>query len=140
MNSMPRSSQNNVAQYRKVDVVSGVETASPHKLIQMLLDGALAKVHAARGLMQQHEVAAKGEQIGWAIAIIGSLRGSLDLQAGGSIATNLDALYDYLLRRLLAANLDNDLNALDEVIRLLSEIRAGWNGIRPDQGDVSPAP
>ncbi len=131
MNSMPRSPQNNVAQYRKVGVVSGVETASPHKLIQMLLDGALAKIHAARGLMQRNEIAAKGEQIGWALSIVEGLKGSIDLQQGGELAVNLNALYDYILRRLLIANLDNSLSALDEVSGLLNEIRAGWNGIAP---------
>lgn len=124
------------AQYRKVDVQSNIETASPHKLIQMLLDGALGKIQLARSLMEQRQVAAKGEQIAWALSIIEGLKGALDLEAGGEIAANLDALYDYMMRRLVLANLDNDPAILDEVTRLLGEVRAGWNGICTDQGEL----
>lgn len=134
---MPRGALTGATQYRKVDVHSNIETASPHKLIQMLLDGALSKIQLARSLMQQRQTAAKGEQIAWALSIIEGLKGALDLAAGGEIAANLDALYDYTMRRLVVANLDNDVTILDEVTRLLSEIRAGWNGICLEQTDAS---
>lgn len=131
---MPYSALAGAAQYRKVGVQSNVETATPHKLIEMLLDGALSKLHLARGLMEQKQTAAKGEQISWALAIIDGLKSALDLTAGGEVAANLDALYDYLMRRLVVANLDNDVAVLDEVARLLNEIRLGWNGIRQQSG------
>lgn len=131
---MPYSALAGAAQYRKVGVQSNVETATPHKLIEMLLDGALSKLHLARGLMEQKQTAAKGEQISWALAIIDGLKAALDLTAGGEVAANLDALYDYLMRRLVVANLDNDVAVLDEVARLLNEIRLGWNGIRQQSG------
>ena len=131
---MPYSALAGAAQYRKVGVQSNVETATPHKLIEMLLDGALSKLHLARGLMEQKQIAAKGEQISWALAIIDGLKAALDLTAGGEVAANLDALYDYLMRRLVVANLDNDVAVLDEVARLLNEIRLGWNGIRQQPG------
>lgn len=133
---MPHSALAGAAQYRKVGVQSNVETATPHKLIEMLLDGALSKLHLARGLMEQKQIAAKGEQISWALAIIDGLKAALDLTAGGEVAANLDALYDYLMRRLVVANLDNDVAVLDEVARLLNEIRLGWNGIRQQPGQV----
>lgn len=131
MNAMPRSASIGAAQYRKVGVQSNIETASPHKLIQMLLDGALGKIQLARALMEQRQIAGKGEQIAWALSILEGLKGALDLDAGGEIAANLDALYDYMMRRLVLANLDNDVTILDEVARLLSEVRMGWNGICP---------
>ena len=134
MNPMPRSALAGAAQYRKVGVQSNVETATPHKLIEMLMDGALSKLHLARGLMEQKQIAAKGEQISWALAIIDGLKAALDLTAGGEVAANLDALYNYLMRRLVVANLDNDVAVLDEVARLLNEIRLGWNGIRQQPG------
>jgi flagellar protein FliS len=124
--------QNGIFEYRKVGVQSGVESASPHKLIQMLIDGAIEKVQLARGYMERHEIAKKCETVSWAMAIIDGLRSSLDLSAGGDIAANLDALYDYMLRRLLDGNLDNDPAALDEVGKLLNELREGWNGIGRD--------
>jgi flagellar protein FliS len=132
MNSMPRTMQNGIFEYRKVGVQSGVESASPHKLIQMLLDGAIEKVQLARGYMERHEIAKKCETVSWAMAIIDGLRSSLNMKDGGAIAENLDALYDYMLRRLLDANLDNDPAALDEVVKLLNELREGWNGIGKD--------
>ncbi len=132
MNSMPRNIQNGIFEYRKVGVQSGVETASPHKLIQMLLDGAIEKVQLARGYMERHEIAKKCETVSWAMAIIDGLRSSLNMADGGAIAENLDALYDYMLRRLLDANLDNDPAALDEVVKLLSDLREGWHGIVKD--------
>ena len=124
--------QNGIFEYRKVGVQSGVESASPHKLIQMLLDGAIEKVQLARGYMERHEIAKKCETVSWAMAIIDGLRSSLTMKDGGAIAENLDALYDYMLRRLLDANLDNDPAALDEVVKLLNELREGWNGIGKD--------
>jgi flagellar protein FliS len=135
MNAMPRSATLGAAQYRKVGVQSNIETASPHKLIQMLMDGALGKIQLARALMEQRQIAAKGEQISWALQIIEGLKAALDLDAGGQIAANLDALYDYMMRRLVVANLENDVTALDEVARLLNELRAGWNGLSPDAAE-----
>ncbi|HMM77646.1 MAG TPA: flagellar export chaperone FliS [Gammaproteobacteria bacterium] len=121
--------QNGIFEYRKVGVQTGVENASPHKLIQMLLDGAIEKVQLARGYMERREIAQKGQTVSWAMAIIDGLRSSLDMSRGGEVAENLDGLYDYMLRRLAEANLRNDLAMLDEVVKLLNEIREGWNGI-----------
>lgn len=129
MKPMPRTMQNGIFEYRKVGVQTGVENASPHKLIQMLLDGAIEKVQLARGYMERREIAQKGQTVSWAMAIIDGLRSSLDMGRGGEVAENLDALYDYMLHRLAEANLRNDLAMLDEVVKLLNEIREGWNGI-----------
>lgn len=122
-------------EYNRIDVQTAVHGASPHRLIQMLLDGALARIAAAQGHMERGEIAQKGDNIGWSISIINSLRDSLNLQAGGEIAANLSSLYEYMERRLLHANLRNDQTALQEVQKLLSELRAGWAGIR-DQADA----
>jgi flagellar protein FliS len=117
------------AQYTRVNTESGVENASPHKLIQMLIDGALARLNVARGMMQQRQLAAKGENISRAISIIGGLQASLNMEAGGEIAENLFALYDYMTRRLFEANKNNDIEAVEEVIGLMKQIKEGWDGI-----------
>jgi len=129
MNATPRSAQNRISQYRQVGVQTGVEAASPHKLIKLLIEGAIEKVQLARGHLERSEIQRKCEMVSWAMQIIDGLRGSLDMNAGGDIAANLDALYDYMLRRLLEGNLRNDVAALDEVVKLLNELRAGWNSI-----------
>lgn len=114
--------------YRQVGVQSALD-ATPHRLIQMLMEAAIEKTVAAKFLMEQSNIAEKGRHISWAISIVGGLRDSLDLESGGEIAANLDALYDYMSRRLLQANLDNDVVALDEVAHLLRTVKSGWDGI-----------
>ena len=129
MNATPRSAQNRISQSRQVGVQTGVEAASPHKLIKLLIEGAIEKVQLARGYLERQDVQRKCETVSWAMQIIDGLRGSLDMKAGGDIAANLDALYDYMLRRLLEANLRNDGAGLDEVTKLLNDLRAGWDCI-----------
>jgi flagellar protein FliS len=113
--------------YAQVGVETGVAAADPHKLILMLFDGTLAAIANARLALTRNEIAAKGAAISKAIAIIdGGLKASLDVRAGGDLAERLSALYDYMLQRLLVANLRNDPAVLDEVTRLLNELRGAW--------------
>lgn len=112
----------------KFGVVSEVEGATPHRLIQMLYEGGLQKIAIAKGAIQRKDVVVKGENIGKAINIVGGLRASLDLSQG-EIATNLDNLYDYIERRLLEANLKSDAAILDEVSGLLREVKTAWDAI-----------
>lgn len=116
-------------QYTKVDVHTGIEEASPHRLIQMLMDGALTRIAQAKGHMKANSIAQKGEDISMAISIIGGLRDSLDHDKGGSLADNLDSLYEYMTFRLMESNLNNDVSILDEVHGLLAEIKSAWDEI-----------
>ncbi len=118
-----------VQQYNKIGISSGVESASPHRLIQMLMIGALGKINTAKGHMERGEVSAKGGNISWAISIIDGLRASLDLDTGGEVAQNLDDLYDYMTRRLARANVENDADILDEVASLLRSIKTSWDEV-----------
>lgn len=118
-----------VQSYANVKVHSSVETASPHRLIQMLFEGALERIAQAKGAMVQNQIARKGELIGKAIAIVGGLQGSLNDKEGGSLAANLDELYDYIIRRLTRANFENNTDYLDECGRLLGEIKTAWDAI-----------
>ncbi|GAA6130721.1 flagellar export chaperone FliS [Halopseudomonas sabulinigri] len=117
-------------QYQTVNVNAQVSEADPHRLIQMLMEGGLQRIAQAKGAMQHGNLALKGEQIGKAVAIIGGLRESLDHQQGGEVAGNLERLYAFMQQRLSEANLRNDVALLDEVIDLLREVKAGWDGIR----------
>lgn len=116
-------------QYQQVSVHSGIMDASPHRLVQMLMEGMLEKVALAKGNMANNNIASKGENISKAIAIIGGLQSSLNIEAGGEIAENLDNLYDYMSNRLVVANLHNDEAILDEVVSLMVEIKIGWDSI-----------
>jgi flagellar protein FliS len=116
--------------YANVGLETGIASASPHKLIVMLYDGALVALLSAKTNLAANNIAAKGTAISKAITIIDNgLRASLDKDAGGDIAANLDALYDYMSRRLLHANLKNDVPAIDEVHRLLADLREAWVAI-----------
>jgi flagellar protein FliS len=118
-------------QYQQVSVHSGIMDASPHRLVQILMEGALEKIALAKGSMANNKIANKGENISKAIAIIGGLQSSLNYDSGGDISENLSNLYDYMSNRLVVANLRNDESILDEVASLIVEIKMGWDGI-PD--------
>jgi flagellar protein FliS len=118
--------------YNQVAVHTGVNDASPHRLIQMLLEAALEKIAKAKGFMANKKIQQKGENISLAISIIDVLRASLDMQAGGEISKNLEALYDYMVRRLTEANLKNDLALLDEITNLILPIKQAWDAIPED--------
>lgn len=121
-----------ISAYQKVGLDAAIEVADPHRLILLLFAGAQAAIGNARTAMYQKQTSAKGEAISKAIDIIANgLKVSLDLEKGGEIAGRLDALYDYLVVRLLRANLDNDLGALEEVSGLLEEIHSAWRSISP---------
>ncbi len=118
-----------INQYSQVGTSSGVESASPHRLIQLLMEGALDKLAAAKGFVERGDIAEKGRFIFWAISIIGGLRGSLDMDKGGEISQNLYSLYDYMERRLVEANRNDDIAMIDEVIELLREVKVGWDDV-----------
>lgn len=116
-------------QYQQVGVKVQVNEADPHRLIQMLMQGGLDRIAQARGAMEREAYAEKGVLIGKAINILGGLRDVLDKEAGGELATNLERLYEYMTMRLFEASRHNDVSKLDEVAKLLGEIKSGWDGI-----------
>lgn len=119
-----------IKQYAQVNVSSGVEGASPHRLIQMLMEGALQRIAQARGAIEREDIALRGQAIGKAIDIIGQgLQASLDKSVDSELTENLDALYTYMVDQLFAANKDNDVTRLNEVSRLLREIKEAWDAI-----------
>ncbi|EAW30096.1 flagellar protein FliS [marine gamma proteobacterium HTCC2143] len=121
-----------LAQYQQVNTHCGVEGASPHRLIQMLMEGVLQRLAEAKGAMQRNVIADKGEAIGKAITILSGLDDSLNKDIGGEMAANLDDLYGYMQRRLLEANLHNDEGIIDEVVGLMKTIKSGWDTIAPE--------
>lgn len=118
--------------YGRGALESELDYASPHRIIQMLMDGALSKIAIAKGCVVREDMAGKIRHLTWAVDIISGLRASLDKQQGGDIAGNLDALYDYMCQKLHEANMNNDVKLLDEVTGLLAEIKAGWDAIPPE--------
>ncbi|MBD7953099.1 flagellar export chaperone FliS [Stenotrophomonas sp. Sa5BUN4] len=123
-------------QYRKVGVSTSVVDADPHKLVALLLAGACERIRTAEAALQRSDQARKGKAIGEACSIVGHLDGSLDHEAGGEIAANLSALYEFVIVRLTEANLHNDPAALKDALSLMMEIDSAWNAIPGDQRQI----
>ena len=126
----------NLAAYQSAAAHGGVAASDPHGLIVMLMDGALERIAMARGAMQRNDVTEKARLLNRTVSIVAELRGSLDLSAGGQIAANLSELYDYMNRRLMLALANNQIEPLDEVSKLLTDIRGAWVAI-PQQARAS---
>ncbi|SOE63113.1 flagellar biosynthetic protein FliS [Burkholderia sp. OK233] len=127
--------------YARVGVETGVMGASPHRLIVMLYQGARQAIAQARMHVQQGNVSARGEAIGKAIQIVESgLQLSLNVEVGGEIAERLDALYSYMSRRLLEANIKQSEAMLVEVDGLLATLEEAWIGIAPEIARMAAQP
>lgn len=125
--------------YAKVGLESSAVIADPHKLISMLYQGALLSIANAKNGILRKNIPAKGAAISKTIAIIGEgLHASLDKSVGGELVYNLASLYDYMVMRLVDANVKNDMAALDEVSHLLSELKEAWDSIRPNTVQAAP--
>ncbi len=121
--------QHAVSSYNGVKNHSGVESASPHQLIEMLMDGFQERIVQARGAMQYKNAELKGSRINSAIAIINGLRENLDKDSGGEIAENLDALYIYVQNILAKAHRENNVDLLDEASSLIENVQSAWKKI-----------
>ncbi|MDB2331055.1 flagellar export chaperone FliS [Alteromonas sp. A079] len=112
--------------YKKGNLKQDIASADPHRLTLMLMQGALDRIAYAKGAMERKDLVSKSDFISKSSAIIMHLRDTLDIEAGGDVAENMFALYNYMIERLSDAHINNDLNILDEVSSLLSPIRDAW--------------
>lgn len=119
--------------YHHTEMKSEVEHASPHKLIDLLLQGAKKHISSAKVCMEQNVINKKGEHISKAISIIGGLLTSINKDKGGDLALRLENLYKYVELILLKANVENDLKLLDEAFYHLDQIHEGWKQIEPKE-------
>jgi len=126
--------KSSLAAYRAVAAHGGVAAADPHQLIVLLMDGALDRIGAARGAMEHGESQSSNRFIHRAVEIVQELSASLNMQAGGELAANLAALYDYSSRQLVRANIENRPELLEEVGKLLRQIRSAWIQIPAQPG------
>ena len=119
--------------YQKVNSHAQVSEASPHRLVQMLMEGGLDRMAQAKGALSRGDIAQKGLMLGKAIEIISGLRDGLEPEKAEDPASvqQLDALYDYMSNRLVEANQVNDADMIDEVARLLITVKSGWDAIAP---------
>lgn len=99
---------------------------SKEELLLMLYEGALKFLRFARVAITKQDIAARGENLSKVLAILTELDCALDYDLGGEMSTNLSSLYHYMITRVTQANIKNNLQALDEVVHLLSELQEGF--------------
>jgi flagellar secretion chaperone FliS len=121
-----------IRKYRNANAESVVD-ASPHQLISIILKHILSSIAIATGAISRKEIENKGKAISKAIALIGELQDSLDMEKGGEISQNLFDLYEYIIRCLIQANLENNVDKLEEVRGLIATIKEGWDAIPVDK-------
>jgi flagellar protein FliS len=134
----PYSAHSKVAAYRSVNAHGIVASADPHALVLTLFDAIIGRLLTARSCLEQNEIARKAPLLHSSVVLLSELRGSLDLQKGGALAQNLSDLYDYMARRVVYANLNNDKAAISEVLTLIGEIREAWAAIGPEVRGAEP--
>ncbi|MFT3664517.1 flagellar export chaperone FliS [Piscinibacter sp.] len=128
----PRARQSLAGAYQQIGLETATANATPHKLIELLFEGFAGAVARARGALIERQIEAKGRAIGHAARIVEEgLKAGLNLKDGGRVAADLDALYAYIGARLTYANLHNDIEALDECVRLMEPVRSAWAEIGP---------
>lgn len=108
--------------YRQTEV----QSRTPLELVVMLYDGGLAFVHQARAAVERHDIPARREASTKALAIISQLQSTLNMEAGGDVARQLDELYTWITGRILKATADNDAAPLEEAARVLAMLRESW--------------
>ena len=117
--------------YQRINVETSMHTIDQHQLVTLLLEGLLQAVATARGALARGDVPTKCSSITKAVRILEEgLMTSLDQEAGGDIAANLEAVYDYSVRRLIQANARNDDAMLQEVYRLIEPISQAWKEMK----------
>jgi len=123
-----------LSEYRKAEV----NTSDRVKVISLLYDGAINFIKVARKRIELGDLAGKGLYIGKASSVVGELLSSLNMEEGGEIAKNLSRLYDFVMDRLINANMKNDQKALDEAEKVLDVLRSAWKDLGKNNTVVIP--
>ncbi|WJG10566.1 flagellar export chaperone FliS [Aliiglaciecola sp. LCG003] len=118
--------------YKKGSLKQDVANADPHKITLMLMQGALDRMAYGKGCIERKDYEGKSEHLSRVSSILMNLRDTLDMSIESEVSQNLYDLYDYMIQRITDANIQNDLNIMDEVINLLLPIKTAWANIPED--------
>jgi len=121
-----------VEQYRQVGMATAVSQASPHQLVVLLYDGAIAALLQARHALESGDTATRHSTISKAMRIIDEgLKASVESAADPALADNLRSLYEHMVGRLFLANRQASDEPLAQVLGLLRDLRSAWAEIAP---------
>lgn len=123
--------KNKMQQYQAVGVQTSIMDADPHRLVQLLFQGASDNMSAAKGFIEHADPEQRNRCLNKSIQILGGLRSFLDQDKGGEITEKLDQLYEYIEQRLFQANVNNDAEGVEECMALLKQVSSAWTEIRP---------
>ncbi|GAB3477225.1 flagellar export chaperone FliS [Marinomonas epiphytica] len=115
--------------YQKDSIKSDLASADPHRVIQLLMQGALEKLALGKGCIDRSDWEGKADALTRAIEIINALRDALDRDANPELVDNLESLYDYMVSRINEASATKDTEILDQVIGLILQIKSAWDQI-----------
>jgi flagellar secretion chaperone FliS len=114
---------------------SNIETAGKLDLVIMCYEKAILCLEQTKEHIIKKEFEKKAEKFQKALDIISELQCSLNMEKGGQIAKNLDALYSYITKRLILGDVQKDLAVFDESIHILSELLESWKAIKSTETD-----
>jgi flagellar protein FliS len=120
--------------YHAVNLGAKTAQASPVQLVLILMDGLLEELARAKAHVAAKRFELKAKSLDKCVDILNGLSSALDMEAGGEVVENLSRLYDYCARRLYQAGYQLDPAIIDEVAKLLSTIRQGWQGVLDNHG------
>ncbi|MFT4925427.1 MAG: flagellar protein FliS [Phenylobacterium sp.] len=123
--------------YQKESIKSRLAGANPYTIIQMLMQGALERLAKGKGCIERNDLEGKAEHLSKASSIIFALADSLDYEVGGEVANNLGGLYEYMNVRITDASVEKSTEPLVEVMKLMLEIKSGWDSIPPAEVEKS---
>ena len=122
----------NLKAYNRTKLEAEILVASPHRVTQMLFEGLIERLNQAKGHIETRDPAKKAEFIGKAMGILNGLQGAVDPSYDPELGNRIIGLYDYMKDRLNDANINDDIGAIDEIIRLITPIKEAWDNIPDD--------
>ncbi|WP_409523835.1 flagellar export chaperone FliS [Nitrincola sp. MINF-07-Sa-05] len=132
-----------INQYQQINVETSLTNATPHRLVQMLFEGALSSLSAAKGALKDGTSVQVATHMKKAATIIAGLEEGLDYDKAGpdgrELVSNLENLYQYMQDQLISAQVDQSEAKVDHIISLLIELKSAWDQIKPDAADTGSA-
>ncbi len=115
--------------YKKDSLKSDLASADPHRVIQLLMQGALERLALSKGFIERKDLESKSQTLTRVVEIINALRDALDRDANPDLVDNLEALYLFMIEQIHEASAKLDTHKIDIVMKLMLELKGAWDQI-----------